>query len=415
MCCAFDIMKISSKNRARKTSLSPIQMSALKSAIHNTSHVSGLTHNFYRYPARFSPEFARTVISLFSKPGDLVFDPFVGGGTSLVEARALGRRAYGADINSLATFVSKTKVNLLTNSDYATINQWSQNIPTMLSLRNSITEDDFWDDYLKNVKTRDTQYIRKSIHLALNNVSSLSSKKQEDFVRCIVLRTAQWALDARTTIPNASDFRKKLMQHSEEMLTSAIAFSKEVKKADKLWVPEGKRKLKILNRSSIGIDEDTRISSTSSPSLILTSPPYPGVHVLYHRWQVNGRRETPAPYWIANKLDGSGESFYTFGNRKEDGLTSYFMNTLKAFKSIANLSNSKTMLVQIIAFSEPDWQLPIYIETLESAGWEEAFFPEISNSNDNRIWRIVPNRKWYATCRGATSSSKEVVLFHKLR
>src|SRR5213593_2260764 len=53
-------------------------------------------HEFYRYPARFSPEFARAVIEAFSVPGDLVLDPFVGGGTAVVEAALRGRRAMGS-------------------------------------------------------------------------------------------------------------------------------------------------------------------------------------------------------------------------------------------------------------------------------------------------------------------------------
>src|SRR5207253_8788680 len=57
--------------------------------------VSGLTHNFYRYPARFSPKFVRSIIEQFSKSGDVIADPFVGGGTSLVEALALGRESVG--------------------------------------------------------------------------------------------------------------------------------------------------------------------------------------------------------------------------------------------------------------------------------------------------------------------------------
>jgi DNA methylase len=59
--------------------------------------VQGLTHGFYKYPARFSPTFARAAIKTFTKPGQLVLDPHVGGGTTLVEARASGREAVGVD------------------------------------------------------------------------------------------------------------------------------------------------------------------------------------------------------------------------------------------------------------------------------------------------------------------------------
>ena len=54
-----------------------------KSAL-DKSRITGLTHNFYRYPARFSPAFASTAIELFSKPGDVVLDPYMGGGTTIV-------------------------------------------------------------------------------------------------------------------------------------------------------------------------------------------------------------------------------------------------------------------------------------------------------------------------------------------
>jgi DNA methylase len=47
--------------------------------------VKGLTHGFYKYPARFSPAFVRAAIETFTQPGDIVLDNHVGGGTTLVE------------------------------------------------------------------------------------------------------------------------------------------------------------------------------------------------------------------------------------------------------------------------------------------------------------------------------------------
>jgi DNA modification methylase len=52
-------------------------------AVHSREHVTGLTHGFYRYPARFSPLFARAAIKLFTKHGDIVLDPFSGEGASM--------------------------------------------------------------------------------------------------------------------------------------------------------------------------------------------------------------------------------------------------------------------------------------------------------------------------------------------
>src|SRR5262245_24483164 len=83
--------------------------------------VTGLTHNFYRYPARFSPKFVRSVIEQFSDPGDLVADPFMGGGTTLVEALALGRESVGFDISSLATFIAEVKTTLYSEHEITSV------------------------------------------------------------------------------------------------------------------------------------------------------------------------------------------------------------------------------------------------------------------------------------------------------
>jgi hypothetical protein len=151
-----------------------------------------------------------------------------------------------------------------------------------------------------------------------------------------------------------------------------------------------------------------------APKLILTSPPYPGVHVLYHRWQVQGRKETPAPFWIANCLDGNGASFYTFGGREQKGLTGYYEKTFAAFSSLSKIADSSTILVQLVGFSDPSWQLSRYLSVLEMAGFIEIQFPDFANSPDGRLWRCIPNRKWYADQRGTIAASKEVVLFHRL-
>src|SRR5260370_20191625 len=89
----------------------------LLAAIAAKDPISGYTHNFYRYPARFSPLFVREVIRHYSRPGEVVLDPFMGGGTTIVEAIALGRKAIGVDLNSLAHFVSTVKTTPLSNYD----------------------------------------------------------------------------------------------------------------------------------------------------------------------------------------------------------------------------------------------------------------------------------------------------------
>ncbi|MBT8225624.1 MAG: site-specific DNA-methyltransferase [Dactylosporangium sp.] len=50
------------------------------------------------HPARMAPDLAAALIGDYTHPGDLVFDPLAGIGTTLVEAVHLGRDALGMDI-----------------------------------------------------------------------------------------------------------------------------------------------------------------------------------------------------------------------------------------------------------------------------------------------------------------------------
>lgn len=74
-----------------------------------TKQTTAFTHGYHKYPAKFIPPLAAKLIEEYSKPGDLVGDPFMGSGTTLVEALLLMRRAVGTDINPLAWLIAKAK------------------------------------------------------------------------------------------------------------------------------------------------------------------------------------------------------------------------------------------------------------------------------------------------------------------
>ena len=383
----------------------------LADGIHSKGRVNGFTHNFYRYPARFSPDFVRAMVKEFSKPGDLIYDPFMGGGTTLVEAAALGRHCIGTDISSLAAFISQVKTATYTNTQLANVEAWINLIVPMLTVVTDVPASAKWiqKDYQRNINDKDTWRIRKLLEIGLDAVDLLDTISERKLARCILLKTGQWALDCRAEIPSTSSFQQQIQVNGSEVIAAAQDFSETMRQ----HLP--KPKVLCLHRSAIGVEDEKRLRSVGAPKLILTSPPYPGLHVLYHRWQVRGRRETAAPFWIAGTLDGDGASFYTFGDRKQAGLEKYFENVRLAFKSIYTLADKSTTVVQMVAFSEPDWQLPRYLEAMSEAGFREEKMSISSSDSEGRVWRSVPGRKWYASQMGATGGSREVVLFHKKR
>jgi DNA modification methylase len=68
-----------------------------------------LTHQLFRYPAKFHPPVVAKLLEQYTQPGDLVLDPFAGSGTALVEAMVRGRRSVGSDIDPVAAVVSLAK------------------------------------------------------------------------------------------------------------------------------------------------------------------------------------------------------------------------------------------------------------------------------------------------------------------
>lgn len=64
-----------------------------------------------KYRGNWSPYIPRNIILRYSKKKDWILDQFLGSGTTLIEAKLLGRNAIGVDINSEAVKLSNTNLN----------------------------------------------------------------------------------------------------------------------------------------------------------------------------------------------------------------------------------------------------------------------------------------------------------------
>lgn len=387
---------------------------AIQNAALDSSNVSGLTHSFYRYPARFSPLLINTIIKQFTEPGDLVLDPFVGGGTSLVEAMALGRRVAGSDISNLATFVTRVKTQLISDCQITILKRWGKRIPDWIDLRKPLpTVDELTKSHLKNLDTSETWRIRKAIRLCLKSINYLNDEKARNFARCVLLNVGQWALDGRRTIPPINEFRSRIRIVLQEMLEAALKFRSVVESSyQDIHINPMENEPVVVQCEASGINLYKEVTDLGNPKLIVTSPPYAGIHVLYHRWQVKGRRETPIPFLIADSLNGHGASHYTFGDRQTHHKRKYFYQLKRSFASIVKLCNKDTRLVQVVGFSNITSHLPKYLEILREVGFVEL---RPSGVESNRLWRGIPNRKWYTAANSSVDSRTEVVLVHRLK
>ena len=81
------------------------------------SNPNNYTHGMFKYPCKFIPEIPRWGIKKYSKnKSTVVFDPFSGSGTTLLEANINGLNAYGTEIDDVAKLIIKVKTTRLDNN-----------------------------------------------------------------------------------------------------------------------------------------------------------------------------------------------------------------------------------------------------------------------------------------------------------
>lgn len=71
-----------------------------------------LTHWFYPYKGKYHPRLVRSIFNIIKmKYGETVLDPFIGSGTTTLEAHLFGLNSIGIDVSPVCTLISKVKVS----------------------------------------------------------------------------------------------------------------------------------------------------------------------------------------------------------------------------------------------------------------------------------------------------------------
>lgn len=71
------------------------------------------------YRACFKAQLPEFFIARLTRPGDVVFDPFMGRGTTPVQAALMGRQAFGNDINPLSTLLTRPRLRPISSAEVA--------------------------------------------------------------------------------------------------------------------------------------------------------------------------------------------------------------------------------------------------------------------------------------------------------
>ena len=114
------------------------------------------THGIHEYRGKFFPQLVRSLINMAAVPLDgVVVDPMCGSGTTLVEARLMGRTAFGFDLNPLSVFIADVKCRSLSLSSGALSDTYRRVSEELLGAPRGQTS------YFDSLPQHDQDYLRR--------------------------------------------------------------------------------------------------------------------------------------------------------------------------------------------------------------------------------------------------------------
>ncbi|HLC55053.1 MAG TPA: DNA methyltransferase [Candidatus Nanoarchaeia archaeon] len=229
-------------------------------------------HGFHTYPAMMIPQITRRLISTYGSDAKVLLDPFMGSGTSILEATLHQnfKKAYGIDINPLALLISKVKTTPLDEKElleeYMLLMKRSledKSSPTIANIEKpNFFNLDFW---FKPEITLDLAILRK-------NIGKIDNEDVRNFFLVVFSEIVR-------TVSNTRKREYKLYRMNKEMLQKHNPNTfEEFDKKTRENINSMKEYLKERNKCEVKIlTEDSRYK-TSIPNnevdLIVTSPPY---------------------------------------------------------------------------------------------------------------------------------------------
>jgi hypothetical protein len=379
-----------------------IPWQALAHAASSDAWATDFTHPLYRYPGSMAPQLARALILGLTKPGEIVLDPFCGGGTTAVEALAHGRRAICSDRSALACFVTRAKASPLGKRSLDLFKEWTEDVLRLVRHQSGV----FHAPLVLNGGMGYAPRTHGLLWAIRESTFNIPDRGAQRVALLVVLRVGQLCFHCRKSPP-----RPKILSQFFEQISSVAAEKVAAYSAACLAKASmnGRRpRLRVIRCDAARLPY--MLDSEASPALILTSPPYPGVHVLYHRWQVLGRRETDLPCRLLGIEDARSASHYTMGSRGESENRTYFRHLKTTYGRLRAILGPRCIVAQVLGFSDPGTQIPRFRQIMREAGYDELEYP---GDAESVISRIVPNRRWYSWISPRQHSSREYLFIHR--
>ena len=115
---------MSSKEQIIEVESLPVDIQTGATYAIKQANPNSYTHGMFKYPCKFIPEIPRWGIKTYlSEKRGVIFDPFSGSGTTLLEANVNGLDAYGTEIDDIAKLIIKVKTTVLDSAQMKLLDQ----------------------------------------------------------------------------------------------------------------------------------------------------------------------------------------------------------------------------------------------------------------------------------------------------
>lgn len=230
------------------------------------------THGYHTYPAMMIPQVCRTLIERYRPEGkfELIFDPYIGSGTTLVEACIAGIDSVGTDLNPLARLMSKVKT-----THYRT-NEIREQLQEIMFRCSFYSEDQVIDRNFDRI-SNNTFWYAEDVLLRLSFISQEIERLQsnKDFFNLALVETVRETSYTRNsefkrfrmTEANIRKFNPDVFKIFEAKMNRNISGLTEFNKL----TDEAAVRICDFNSSDCIPDE---IICKGSVDMVVTSPPY---------------------------------------------------------------------------------------------------------------------------------------------
>lgn len=236
-------------------------------------------HSFHRYYGKLIPAIPGCFIKNYTKAGDIVFDPFVGSGTTAVEALMNDRNFFGIEINPLSQKIAKAKTSKLNPTLLIKMNQ--DIMDRVKDTDYKISEEDLpplqnKDHWFKDYVQNDLIHIHKCVS---DYFSILSIPQNKDIYQSFYLMVISAIIrnvsnaDTMHVFPGVSKRMRRLEAEGKNNPNVLETFERAICKRAKYYsIYDG-----ITANANILLGDSTKYNLKdyqNTADLIVTNPPY---------------------------------------------------------------------------------------------------------------------------------------------